>query len=145
MFQFHKIVQFVGPIVAMIAGYFATGNFQGIQSGVYAADAGSYALTGTLGIGSISSLLMGLYSAWKTTGVVPITGAVELGSLAALAGSLAKDGDVEGLELFGPLAAHIVKRKGKAVPDISLLKDESALSRLMDEVLRRVARSEGGA
>lgn len=144
MFQFHKIMQFLGPVVALITGYFATGNFSGIQSGVYAADAGSYAVTGTLGLSSIGSLLMGMYSAWRTTGVVPVTGAIELGSLAALGGAFARDGDVEGLELLGPLTAHVVKRKGAKLPEISLLEDESTLSRLTDEILKRVAKSEGG-
>ncbi len=133
--NFMALLKYIGPILSVILGLFASKDFSGIQSGVYAADAANYAQVSVTGLGSLLSLAAGIFATWRSTGRVPVADAVELVAIGTLGQVLAADGDLDGLALLAPLSKHIVARKGKPLPEML---NGLNLDTLTNEILKRL-------
>jgi hypothetical protein len=131
-----KIFAMLLPVISAILAALTANNVSALSMAADPATGTEVGVTGLAGLGSLVTLLGGLFATWRASGRVNPTRAAEVAALATLAATCMARGDGEGNRLVSLLAEHFAIQNGdkKPTPETETTR---SLHDLLTEITKR--------
>jgi len=113
-----KLLSMLLPVLSALLAALTANNVSAISMSADPASGAEVGVTSLAGLGTILTLIGGLFTTWRTTGRVNPTRAAEVAALSTLAATCMARGDGEGNRLVSLLAEHFAIQAGDKQPAV---------------------------
>lgn len=110
-----KILSMLLPVISALLAALTANNVSALSMSADPASGTEVGVTGLAGLGSLVTLIGGMFATWRSSGKVNPTRAAEVAALTTLAATCMARGDGEGNRLVSLLAEHFAIQNGDKV------------------------------
>jgi hypothetical protein len=111
-----KLFSMLLPVLSALLAALTANNVSALSMSADPASGTEVGVTGLAGLGSLITLIGGMFATWRSSGKVNPTRAAEVAALATLAATCMARGDGEGNRLVSLLAEHFAIEAGDKKP-----------------------------